>query len=344
MRNKKIDPKMNKTLEELRIVPPRDPEAAARGKANFLKQAAGMRAAVSRKQEYRHNGWIHTLFPAFPRKERTPVFNTLMAVILAVAVFFGGAATTVYAAQDSLPNQSLYPVKTWSEDTLLSLTGSPLTRLNYELDFTDRRIAEMTSLAAAGTPIPERVITRLQNELDQALELAAGLEDIQMLQQLEQILLRAETQLQTMNALMAGAPASDQPVLLQAHARIQEQVRLCALGETDPGGFRLQIRQRQQYRGGSGIGTPGLENEPQLHGGTPMPALNGPQTPGGTPMPTGNGYGPGPGNGLHNPDGTPVPTGSNSSNPGGNQPSGTPGQYGPGPQSTPQSGGSGHGP
>jgi len=307
MKNKELESHVNRALEDLRTVPPRDPAAAARGRANFLKQAASVRAAVSRKQEARHNGWIQKLIPVFPRKERTPVFNVMMAVLLAAVVFFGGTATTVYAAQDSLPGQSLYPVKTWSEDALLSLTSSSLTRLDHELDFSDRRMAEMAALAAEGAAIPERVMTRLQSELDQALELVAGMEDAQLQQQLEQIRLRAESQLQVVNALMAGAPVSDQPVLLQAQSRIQEQVRLCGLGEMDPDGFRLQVRQRQQDQDSSGNGTPGF-------GG-------GAQNPSGTPMPGGNGNGSG-----------------------GNQPSGTPGHNGPGSQRTPQSGGSGHGP
>jgi hypothetical protein len=338
MKNKEIDPKFKSLLDELRLVPPRDKGMEFRGKANFLKQAEVMRLAVSRKQEARHNGWIFTLFPAFPRKELTPMWNTLMAIVLAVAAFFGGTATTVSAAQGSLPNQSLYPVKTWSEDSLLLLTGSPLMRLNYELDFTDRRIAEMASLVSAGNPVPERVVTRLQNELENALGLAAGMDDPQMLPELEQIRLRAETQLQTMNRLMAGAPQSDQPILLQANARIQEQVRLCTLGETDPGGFRLQVRQHQPYQGDSELETPAPGN--------------GSQNPSGTPTPAENGYGPGPGNGPQNSDSTPMPANNGNSSPGsgagsgsdGNQPSGTPVQHGPSPEKSPQSGGSGNKP
>lgn len=298
MREKEMDPKLKNALDELQSVPPRDPDAAARGKAHFMRQAAVLRSAVSRKQEARHRGWIDTFFPAFPRKERNPVLNTLIAVVLAVTVFFGGTGATVYAAQESLPDQDLYPVKIWSEDAILALTSSPQAHLNYELDFSDRRITEMAGLIFTGDSIPERVVTRLQTELEHALELAAGMDDLQMVQQLEQLRLRAETQLQTMSALMYGAPESAQPALLRVQARIQEQVQLCALGQADPQGFRLQVQQRQRDRGGPGEGTP-------------EPGSNS-QTPAGTPMPTGSGNGAGPG---------------------GNQPTEMPGQYGPGSQS-----------
>jgi len=132
--------------------------------------------------------------------------NTLIAVVLAVVVLFGGSGVTVAAAQGSLPDQALYPVKTWSEDTLMSLTGSSQTRLQYALNFSDRRVTEMARLLAAGKSIPAGVETRLQNELDMMLELAAGMNDAQAMQQLQMIIQRAETQVQTMTTLMSEAP------------------------------------------------------------------------------------------------------------------------------------------
>jgi hypothetical protein len=130
------------------------------------------------------------------------------------------------------------------------------------------------------------VETRLQNELDLVLELVAGMNDPQALQQLQMIIQRAETQYQAMTILMSGAPQSDGSLLLRAHVRLQEQLQLGAMGESDMSGFRMQVRQRFQYRGGTG--------------GTPMPGIG--TTPGGsgpmnsTSMPgsggNGNGYGP----------------------------------------------------
>jgi hypothetical protein len=313
MKDSDIEAKLEKALNDLRPVSPRDSRAAARGKANFLTQASQMREAVSQEQGERLTGWNKKIFPAFPRKERTPVFNAVLAIVLALAVFFGGTGATVYAAQDSLPDQALYPVKTWSEDALLSLPGSLQTRMGYELNFSDRRLAEMTALVSAGTPIPESVVTRLQNQLDQALELAAGLDDPQMLQELQQVRQRSETQLQVLQGLVAGAPQSEQPALLMAQDRIQEQLQLCALGQADPQGFRQQVRERVQMRNGSG---------------NPVPdSGDGPMDTTATPIPTGMG---------------------NGSGPGGDQSTMMPGGMGPGPMSpdhTPQPGsGSGHGP
>jgi hypothetical protein len=314
MKDKEMDPKLRYLLDELQNVPPRDPAAAIRGRANFLKQASVMRSSVSRRQENRRNGWIRTIFPVFPIKEHR-VMNAVLTVVLAVVIFFGGTGTTVYAAQSSLPDQPLYPLKTWSEDTLLSLAGSPQVRLNYALDFSDRRITEISGLLSAGRPIPEMTFDRLQNELQQTLELVAGMDDSHMAQGLEQIRLRVKVQLQRMDVLITGSLESAQPVLLQAQLRLQEQDQLCALGLTDPQGFRLQVQQHQQNRDGL-------------------------QFPTSTPMSTGTGYGPVFGKGQQTPVETPLPTG-NGNGPGQYQPTGTPEKKGPGTQSptlSPQSG------
>ncbi|TRZ51622.1 hypothetical protein D4S03_04840 [bacterium] len=312
MKSDELDLKLKNAFNDLQNIPPRAPQAAARGRENFLKQAMVFRQVVSRKSDQRHNRWNNIIFPLFQRKERLPVLNTLIAVVLAMSVFFGGTGATVYAAQGSLPDEALYPVKTWSEDAILSLTGPAQMHLNYVLDFSDRRVAEMAGLLAAGKPIPEGVEYRLQNELDLVLELTAGMDDPQAIQQMLQIRTRAETQMQTMTMLMSGAPESAEPILLRTQARLQEQIQLATMGEADPQGFRMKIQQRFQNQGGSGEQTPGTGNNPQDPG---------PVNPTEMPGPSGTGNGPGPG---------------------GNQTTGTPGQYGPGshtPDRTPQPGG-----
>jgi hypothetical protein len=287
MNKDEMDPKLKNAFNALQNITPRDPQVAARGRANFLKQAAVLRQPVSREANRRQNWVSSTILPLFQRKERFPMLNSLIAVVLAVVVLFGGSGATVAAAQGSLPDQVLYPVKTWSEDAILSLTGSTQTRLQYVLDFSDRRVLEITRLLADGKSIPAGVETRLQNELDLVLELAAGMNDSQALQQMQMIKQRADAQYRTMTMLISGAPQSDGPLLLRANVRLQEQVQLAAMGESDMSGFRMQVRQRFQYRGGTG-GTPvpGTGNTPG--GSGPMNSTSMPGSGG-----NGQGYGPG---------------------------------------------------
>lgn len=240
MRNDELDANLKIRMDNLKQVPERNPQAVARGKANFLKQA------VSLKTNQRQTGWISGLFPIISAKGRLPMLKPVMAVILVVAILFGGTAGTVYAAQGSLPGQPLYQVKTWSEDLILAVTRSPQVQIEKNLNFADRRILEIADLIAADTPIPLQVQTRFQAELNQALYLAAGLGDHQMITELERIRLRMEAQLQMLSMLMAGDPDSPDPVLSMIQTSLQQQLHMAAQGETDIQGFRKEIQNQIQ--------------------------------------------------------------------------------------------------
>lgn len=64
-------------------------------------------------------------------------------------VFLVGGAGTVFAAQSSLPTDTLYPVKQASEQTLLGLTPSPW-KGEVALAIADRRADELKKLITLG--------------------------------------------------------------------------------------------------------------------------------------------------------------------------------------------------
>ena len=77
--------------------------------------------------------------------------KVMISATLALFVIFAAGGATVYAAQDDIPGQNLYQVKTWSEDAAMNLAMSEdQTRLEYALDFADRRVAEASGLLSAG--------------------------------------------------------------------------------------------------------------------------------------------------------------------------------------------------
>jgi Domain of unknown function (DUF5667) len=319
-------------LARLRDAPTLDPRVFAEERAKFLAQGEIFRAAVSQPKNHRHIVWINTFVLAFHRKERIPMLNTLMALIITIIVLFGGAGVSVYAAQDSLPDETLFPVKTWSENVRMSLASSVQERLNLVLDFTDRRVAEISNMHVNAQPIAEVVAIRLQEELEEALQIAAGMEDPQMTQALEQIRQKAEIQSQTMTTMQEGGLRQSDPALRRLQERLQEQVRLATAGESDPYGFRLLVRERERQNRLSQTPNP---NQP----GTIL------RTPGATSVPTGNNYGPGSGKdqatgtpghispGEPNPSQTPMPIGGDyGPGPGAGQRTSSPGGYGPGPQ------------
>jgi hypothetical protein len=282
MRNDELDSNLKNRLDKLKQVPERSPQAMARGKSNFLRQA------VSLKADQRQSGWINILFPTISTKELLPMLKPIMIVILVISILFGGTAGTVYAAQGSMPDQPLYQVKTWSEDLLLLVTRSAQSQLEQNLNFADRRIVEIANLQAAGIPIPQQVQTRLQNQLNQALNLAAGMEDQQMVMELERIRLRVEAQLQMMTMLMAGDSNSPDPVMAMIQTSLQQQLQLATRGETDGQGFRIQIQNQIQNNDMAPSQSPGYGQGESGYSQTMTPMPSGQQNGSGSSSNDGN--------------------------------------------------------
>jgi hypothetical protein len=269
-------------FEILKEVPPRDPRAAARGRARFLAEAAAL-APVSAAERRRHRGWN------LNRKERFAM-NILISILVVAGLLFGGSAT-VYAAQDDLPGQILYPVKTWSEDARLSLAADPQQQIDLLMEFAQRRVEEMVALTAQGLTPPAGVQARLERHLKEALQIAAGMDDASLQIAIRHIQTALQNDLQIM--LQAGGEISQN--LIQAREMIEMRLRLVETGQTDPQGFRQTIRQEQEIRIGQ-TETPTGRNGPQ-------DGQTGPQsTPGPDQTPSGGPAGP------HQPEHTPAPT------------------------------------
>ena len=281
------------------------------------------------------------------------MFGALGTILLIVSLVLGGSGATVAAAQNSLPDQALYPVKTWSEDVRTGLASSTQTRLELALEYTSRRAEEMQVMLRAGQTPPEAVQARMQAEIDLAIQLAAGQPDRQAVQAFEQI--RQQLQAHEQVFLKLGKPADPQAEALLDRTRtlLQNRLNLCDVGLQDPDMLRQQLRDRDQKQDGSI-----KPSAPAL-----MPASTGQGNPWTTGTPTpGSGYGFGPGdgagttggNGGNNPWTTGTPTAGSGYGPGpgdgsgGNNPwttgTPTPGSgYGPGPQPG-DGGGDGSGP
>lgn len=239
------DRRLAHLLDQLRVTPLRNPEAASRGKANFLRQARAIQPMASERatRPARRNRRA----PSSIFKQRiNPLWNTLFVSALVVVILLSTTATTVFAAQGSQPDSILYPVKTISEDLLISLPGSPSAKVQQVLELTDRRMAEITGLEKARKSIPQKVMDRLQNELDQSLTLIAGMDDAAMRGDLEKAVAKAQKQLQTINQLVQEAP--EDPALVLTQSMLEEQIQLSALGENDPKGFREKVHGKLHTR------------------------------------------------------------------------------------------------
>ena len=268
-------------INALHEVPERDPAQVRMGRQAFLAEARTLHPAVSVRSKRRLMGWTRIF-----KKERSPMF-TFARIVLLVAIAFGTTGVTAYAAQESLPDQALYSVKTWIEDIRLGITSGPQADFDLLLGFVQERIEEMESLASEGRPITNRVTTRLSQQLQLMLQLAAEMDNPALLRSMEQVQERSQNQLQTLEQLRVNAPEDAEALGLATQA--MNNIRNTAEGAIeDPLTFRMR---QGTHRPDNAPEAP--ENEPSNgNGQDPIDGQGqGPQDPG-QPGP-GNSMGPG---------------------------------------------------
>ncbi len=147
-------------------------------------------------------------------------------IITIAAILLGGTAGTAFAAQESLPDQALYPVKTLIEDLRLELINDPQAEFDLLMKFLEERFAEIQTMAQNGDPIGEVVQNRLQKQLQSAFQNAAELDDPELLQAMERVREQSRIQLNILNELKSGngdGPQSNLEVAEQAVIRSQIQ-------------------------------------------------------------------------------------------------------------------------
>jgi len=109
-------------------------------------------------------GWLKPLALA-----RRPIIAVIIVALLA------GGGTTAYAAQGSLPDDTLYPVKMVTEKARLVLTPSDAGKAGLHIAFAGRRVQEMAEMGRRGEA---GEMARLATALDYHLEQAQCLVEV----------------------------------------------------------------------------------------------------------------------------------------------------------------------
>lgn len=298
-------------LAPLQPTPSLDPKIVAEERNKYLLQVESIRQGFIPGSDMDDARVAEDVFSVHRRKQHYTLLRGLAAVLCALIILVG-SSLTVYAAQDSLPGESLYTLKAISEDIRLSVTHSQQARLDITLDYTNRRVDEISQLLAAGKSMPMQASERFQGELEGALLLASQMEDTRMVNALEKIKSHAENQGMTIEQLINQLPEQADPAILRLQARLYEQVELSMIGEHDPRTFRLAMRERQNGNSQKHKSTPASHDRsstPSSASTTPFTTDEGEnhnnrhptQSPEHEESSPGEGN-PNPGNGNHNPD------------------------------------------
>lgn len=136
-------------------VPPR-PWAQATAWSAVRQRAADLRAGKRRAASIQVSfGWLKPMAVAF-------------ALLLAIGATSGA---TAFASQDALPNETLYPVKLFTEDVHVWLTFDETTKADVLLDQSDERMHEIAALVSHSEDIPENVLSALQDRNERAIDI-----------------------------------------------------------------------------------------------------------------------------------------------------------------------------
>ena len=96
--------------------------------------------------------------------------RVLASVSIAMLILVIAGGSTVYAAQSSLPGDTLYPVKTGVENLQLAITTSPAVKANLYLKFAQRRIDEVQQEVKLNRDVNTQTLANVQQQFDDTLK------------------------------------------------------------------------------------------------------------------------------------------------------------------------------
>ncbi|MFC1952596.1 DUF5667 domain-containing protein [Chloroflexota bacterium] len=104
-------------------------------------------------------------------------FKILVVVVVALIVFSTIGGGTVYASRDSLPGDTLYPVKLGTERIRRTFTTDDVDRVQLELVFSNTRLREMEALANKKSSKIDKSIREYEKNIGKAIEKVEQLRD-----------------------------------------------------------------------------------------------------------------------------------------------------------------------
>lgn len=221
-----------KKLENLDEVPNRNPLKVQSHKQNFMRNAQMINSDItvsSPKQSW----WTHLI----QKKEFTTM--KVITIFAILGLLFGGGVTAV-AAQDSLPGDLLYPVKTLVEDIELGLATDPETQFKISNSQLNTRFEEIQLLLEAGEMPPEPffydMYKTVEATMNYALQTGDPIGNLRMIQ----------STVQQQSRFAGESP--DEPIMQQFQRAMQFQQGLIDAGIDEPENLANELEYMFQYR------------------------------------------------------------------------------------------------
>lgn len=223
-----------KKLENLDEVPNRNPLKVQSHKQNFMRNAQMINSDItvsSPKQSW----WTHLI----QKKEFTTM--KVITIFAILGLLFGGGVTAV-AAQDSLPGDLLYPVKTLVEDIELGLATDPETQFEIAWIHANKRSSEIQELIELGELPPEPFFFKWYEDMHELINYAVQSEDP------TNNLLKVQQMFQRQNQFANKGDSTGVPISQMFQNALNYQQSLIDAGIAEPENLVNELEFMFQYK------------------------------------------------------------------------------------------------
>jgi len=213
------------------------PEAKAAGRQRLLSAVARKRREKARARP----GLVHRLEQKAailvqpliqPQRQSLRLAQAIAALLVIVSLVSAG---TLRVAAGSLPDSPLYPIKRATEWVQLALTTSPASKARLHMSYSERRLEEARALGEAGKGSSEAILQAMKSENSAALTAIGQASGEERPNLLTDFTLHTDKQQETLEAIKAQVPPSDQEVVEEALEATEkhEQIATGAMVEPD---------------------------------------------------------------------------------------------------------------
>jgi len=198
--------------------------AAVAGQAKMLEKFETTKAGPAKATFWQSWPLLLTQFSqsinSIFSKETMMFRKSFIAIALVLAILFAGTTVTAYAAQESLPGDALFGIKTTLEDIQISTAWDTADEAEKSIQYADRRVDEIAALIALSRydDIPIGV-ARFEQHLQEALDALSVVaqNDPELAQQLALLLTQLlDEQYQSIAALLETNPEANPTALGEA--------------------------------------------------------------------------------------------------------------------------------